>query len=442
MASAKSSAWTRSGPAAAVLVGLDLHERGLRRAAQTGDRPGVRIGLLELVGRAVHERTRGPARASPRPSTKRDSDGPSSASAIARSARSMSPGSAGAAGDGHGRTQRRLEGRLQAGAQAQQARVPLPALVDPGQPAVVQLVAEVERELQVVVRQRVVGRARAAAGGRRATRAGRRAGGPGARRRADHALRGERAWRPRGTPPAGSPSQSGAPARALRRASPPGSARPASAATAAAPPPSAATRRWRSAPLTATRRTCARRAPPRSRRGPRRGPSSSSSASSRSRGRARSAVTTSASSPSTPCRHADQRFSSMRQVSAARGRVLAVAAAARWATRAWTTARDRGGVGHRRLRVGDADLDGAVLDVQPQLPPPLGRRRHRTRGHAPAQRLGVGLQRRQRGRDALAREQAAQQRADGGHARVAPRPRKAPLAPSAASSGRRARRPL
>ena len=42
------------------------------------------------------------------------------------------------------------------------------------------------------------------------------------------------------------------------------------------------------------------------------------------------------------------------------------------------------------------------------------------RGHPPAQRLGVGLQRGERGRDALAREQAAQQRADGGQARVHP----------------------
>ena len=57
----------------------------------------------------------------------------------------------------HGRAQRRLEGRLQAGAPAQEARVPLPALVDAVEPAVVQLVAEVQRELEVVVGQRVVG---------------------------------------------------------------------------------------------------------------------------------------------------------------------------------------------------------------------------------------------------------------------------------------------
>ena len=43
------------GVAAAVLVGLDLHERGLRPAVQARQRPRVRVGLLELVGRAVSD---------------------------------------------------------------------------------------------------------------------------------------------------------------------------------------------------------------------------------------------------------------------------------------------------------------------------------------------------------------------------------------------------
>ena len=41
--------------AAAVLVGLDLHQRRLRAAAQPRQRPRVRVGLLELVGRAVDD---------------------------------------------------------------------------------------------------------------------------------------------------------------------------------------------------------------------------------------------------------------------------------------------------------------------------------------------------------------------------------------------------
>ena len=43
------------GDAAAVLVGLDLHHRGLRRAVHPRQRPGVRVGLLELVGGAVRD---------------------------------------------------------------------------------------------------------------------------------------------------------------------------------------------------------------------------------------------------------------------------------------------------------------------------------------------------------------------------------------------------
>ena len=93
IASANSCAWMRSGFAAAVLVGLDLDERRLRRARQPRDRPRVRIGLLELVGGAVHERTRGTARACPRARGSVESDGAAaSASAIPRSATSMSAG--------------------------------------------------------------------------------------------------------------------------------------------------------------------------------------------------------------------------------------------------------------------------------------------------------------------------------------------------------------
>jgi hypothetical protein len=40
---------------AAVLVGLDLHERDLRPPGQAGDRERVRVGLLELVGGPVHD---------------------------------------------------------------------------------------------------------------------------------------------------------------------------------------------------------------------------------------------------------------------------------------------------------------------------------------------------------------------------------------------------
>ena len=52
----RASECIRSRRPAAVLVRLDLDQRGLRGAVEPGDRPGVRVGLLELVGRTVdHE---------------------------------------------------------------------------------------------------------------------------------------------------------------------------------------------------------------------------------------------------------------------------------------------------------------------------------------------------------------------------------------------------
>ena len=53
--------------------------------------------------------------------------------------------------------QPRLEHRLETGAQAERAEVPFPAFVDLVEPAVVQLVEHVQREMQVVVGQRVGG---------------------------------------------------------------------------------------------------------------------------------------------------------------------------------------------------------------------------------------------------------------------------------------------
>jgi hypothetical protein len=43
------------GPAAAVLVGLDLDQGGLRRSVQARDAEAVRVRLLELVDRPVQD---------------------------------------------------------------------------------------------------------------------------------------------------------------------------------------------------------------------------------------------------------------------------------------------------------------------------------------------------------------------------------------------------
>ncbi len=139
-------------PPAAVLVRLDLDERRLRPAAQPRQRPRVRIGLLELVGGAVDQELEHLVAVG-------------LALDVARERRAVvldrAQGDVHRARLGHRpdvadlRAQRGLERRLERGAQREQRRLPLPALVDARQPAVVQLVAAVQRELEVLVGDRV-----------------------------------------------------------------------------------------------------------------------------------------------------------------------------------------------------------------------------------------------------------------------------------------------
>ena len=163
------------GAAAAVLVGLDLDQRRLRRSAEAGDRPGVRVGLLELVRRAVDDelldllerrvaldvlreratvvlRLRSPECDVEQLRRRRLADGADGGSECV------------------------LERCLERLAEGEQRRLPLPALVDAGEAAVVQLVAEVERELEVLVGERVEAvRGAGSAGAGAAARAARRA---------------------------------------------------------------------------------------------------------------------------------------------------------------------------------------------------------------------------------------------------------------------------
>ena len=148
--------------ATAVLVRLDLHHRGLRAAAQPRQRPGVGVGLLELVRRAVDDELQVLLERAV-------------ALEVARERRRVVGGLdrtqfdvhlVAAGGHRDVAPQRGLEAALQLGAQGEQRRLPLPAVVHAGQPAVVQLVAEVERELEVLVAagDRRDGQARDAAG--------------------------------------------------------------------------------------------------------------------------------------------------------------------------------------------------------------------------------------------------------------------------------------
>ena len=73
------------GRAAAVLVRLDLHERGLRAADQARDRPGVRVGLPQLVDGAVDEQLESCSRVARR-ATNRATLGPGDGAVIANRA--------------------------------------------------------------------------------------------------------------------------------------------------------------------------------------------------------------------------------------------------------------------------------------------------------------------------------------------------------------------
>jgi hypothetical protein len=144
--------------AVAVLVGLDLDHGRLDRAGEPGDRPGVRVGLLELVGRAVdgelphlgqgavggHEA--GQRRTAGRPDELVQGGG-HVGGGQPRPRLLQHPG---------------LESLLEPALEGQQRRLPLPAVVDPGEPAVAQLVEDVEGQGGVVPVQRVVDRPRPA----------------------------------------------------------------------------------------------------------------------------------------------------------------------------------------------------------------------------------------------------------------------------------------
>ncbi len=127
-------------------------------AAQPRDRPRVRVGLLELVGGPVNEEFLAPARAWLGHARR------STATARARPPRRRSP----AAPDRSPTP--RLHGRDTAPLRAEPARsrssslttqpeqrgIPFPAFIHAVESAVVELVAEVQRQMEVVIAQRVV----------------------------------------------------------------------------------------------------------------------------------------------------------------------------------------------------------------------------------------------------------------------------------------------
>ncbi len=144
--------------AGAVLVVLQLHQGDLGTVGQPRDRPGVRVGLLELVDAAVDQHLlellgrglavqvlgeRGPVERGDQPEQLLREVGVGT--------RRGDTGVHGLAARG---AERSLVDRLELAADGEQLRLPLPAVVDPVEPAVVQLVEHPQRQVQVVVGQR------------------------------------------------------------------------------------------------------------------------------------------------------------------------------------------------------------------------------------------------------------------------------------------------
>ena len=141
------------GPTAAVLVGLDLDKRGLRRSGQPRDRPRVGVRLLELIRRAVHDELEHLLQCSIAVEVLRQRRRVVRVDHRAQRDVHVLRGHTGSVGRPERPQQRHLEELLPRRARRQQRDVPLPAVVHTRQPAVVELVADVERELHVVVGQ-------------------------------------------------------------------------------------------------------------------------------------------------------------------------------------------------------------------------------------------------------------------------------------------------
>ncbi|HUP69703.1 MAG TPA: hypothetical protein VM142_07790 [Acidimicrobiales bacterium] len=143
-------------PPTAVLVGLDLDHGRLGAAGDAGDRPGVGIGFLQLVSRAVHGQLPHLLEGG------MGSDLGGQRRALAASGQTpQHPLHVVGFGDGKGSVSRderphpALEGAFQPGPEPEEIGMPLPGLVDAGEGPVMKLVADVQSELEVVVPPRL-----------------------------------------------------------------------------------------------------------------------------------------------------------------------------------------------------------------------------------------------------------------------------------------------
>ena len=143
-------------PPAAVLVGLDLDECRLDGAAQPWDGPGVRVGLLEVVDRPHDEQLAELLELGSPCEVRRESRFAGRFGELVQRGDHLGGGESRRVGRHQG-AQRGLEALLQPRPQRHQVGVPLPAVVNALQAAVVQLVEHRERQLDLVVAQDVLG---------------------------------------------------------------------------------------------------------------------------------------------------------------------------------------------------------------------------------------------------------------------------------------------
>ena len=155
--------------AGAVLIGLDLHQRGLGRSRDPRDRPGVGVGLLQLVRGAVdHEFAKLLQRAADL-----EMLGQRGAVVLGGQPKEAVAHLARLAGVNRDFTaQPLLERLLEAGPERKHRRIPLEPIADSVERLVVELVAAIERQLQVLVAVRSGDRRRAASADVREERLG------------------------------------------------------------------------------------------------------------------------------------------------------------------------------------------------------------------------------------------------------------------------------
>jgi hypothetical protein len=152
---------------AAVLVGLDLDQRSLGASAQPRQRPAVRVGLLELVDRAMRDELDELAAIGPTLEVLRQRRPVVGGDQFGQPIRHRTP----ARRNDHVAAQRAQQVLLEIAAQGDGSRLPLPGLGHVLEPAVVEFEEDPQRQLEVLVRQRIGRRRRRRRHARRVVRA-------------------------------------------------------------------------------------------------------------------------------------------------------------------------------------------------------------------------------------------------------------------------------